>query len=111
MCPACGNRRVTVVFKSPSNAMVGVGESCASQCVRSYITEGKKRGLLALFLIITIDAPQRANMIVCFLMIFSTCFMKKLTNVTRIIIRFVLWQNMDPEVMSDLFPHLLRQSQ
>jgi hypothetical protein len=26
MCPACGNRRVTVVFEPPSNAQVGVSE-------------------------------------------------------------------------------------
>jgi hypothetical protein len=25
MCPACGNRRVTVVFEPPSNAQVGRG--------------------------------------------------------------------------------------
>ena len=25
MCPACGNRRVTVVFEPPSNAQVGSG--------------------------------------------------------------------------------------
>jgi hypothetical protein len=80
--------------------------------VRSVLHHrGQKKRAIGPFLIITIDAPQRANMIVCFLMIFNTCFMKKLTNMTRIIIRFVLWQNKEPEVMSDLFPHLLRQSQ
>jgi hypothetical protein len=26
MCPACGNRKVTVVFEPPSNAQVGMGD-------------------------------------------------------------------------------------
>jgi hypothetical protein len=30
MCPACANRRVTVIFEPPSNAQLGVGRRGAS---------------------------------------------------------------------------------
>jgi hypothetical protein len=37
MCPACGNRRIAVVFEPPSNAQVGSGESQGLVAAMAYL--------------------------------------------------------------------------